>query len=88
MNQKKWWNWKGVKAHYKKTMIFVTLYYFLGVPYLNFNHVIIVKDFHIVFAYYGRSKLKEMKWKKNVFFISHDVMLKYICAKNIYVTSY
>jgi len=47
--------WK-VKAHYKGAKIVVTLYYFLGVPCLNFNHVIIMKDFHNVFAYYGMSK--------------------------------
>jgi len=41
--------------------IVVTLYCFLGVPCLNFNHVIIMKDFHNVFAYYGRSKPKEIK---------------------------
>jgi hypothetical protein len=27
-------------------------------PRLNYNHVIIMKDFHNVFAYYGRSKPK------------------------------
>jgi len=31
---------------------------FLGVACLNFNHVIIMKDFHNVFAYYGKSKPK------------------------------
>jgi len=35
--------------------IVVTLYYFLRVPCLNFNHVIIMKQIHNVFAYYGRS---------------------------------
>jgi hypothetical protein len=30
----------------------------LGVPCLNFNHNIIMKDFHNLFAYHGRSKLK------------------------------
>jgi hypothetical protein len=32
--------------------------FFLGVPCLNFNHLIIMKDFHNVFANYGRSKPK------------------------------
>jgi hypothetical protein len=41
--------------------IVVTLYCFLRVPCLNFNHVIIMKDFHNVFAYYGSSKPKEVK---------------------------
>jgi hypothetical protein len=31
---------------------------FLRVPCLNFNHVIIMKDFHNVFVYYGKSELK------------------------------
>ncbi len=38
--------------------IVVALYCFLKVPCLNFNHVIIMKDFHNVFTYYGRSKPK------------------------------
>ncbi len=36
--------------------IVVTLYCFLRLPYLNFNHVIIMKKFHNFFAYYGRWK--------------------------------
>ncbi len=32
--------------------------FFLGLPCLNFNYVIIMKDFHNVFTYYGRSKPK------------------------------
>jgi hypothetical protein len=41
-----------------------------------------MKDFHNVFVYYGKSKLKEMNCLTNyTFFISYDVMLKYICAK-------
>ncbi len=47
-----------VKTHYWGVKIVVTLYCFLEVPCLNFNHVIIMKDFHNVFAYYGRSKPK------------------------------
>jgi hypothetical protein len=50
-----------VKAHYRGGMIVVTLYYFSRVPYLNFNHVIIMKKFHNIFAYYDSSKLKEIK---------------------------
>jgi hypothetical protein len=45
----------------ERTEIVVTLYYFLGVPCLNFNHVIIMKYFHIAFVYYGSSKPKEIK---------------------------
>jgi len=37
--------------------------FFLEVPCLNFNHVIIMKDFHNVFAYYGRSKPKKVKFQ-------------------------
>jgi len=47
-----------VKTYYKGAKIVVTLYCFLRVLYLNFNHVIIMKDFHNVSPYYGRSKLK------------------------------
>ncbi len=43
------------------TEIVVTLYCFLGVPCLNFNHVIIMKYFHNAFVYYGSSKPKEIK---------------------------
>jgi hypothetical protein len=42
----------------KGTKIVVTLFYFLGVPCLNFNHVIIMKDFHKIFTFYSRSKPK------------------------------
>jgi hypothetical protein len=38
---------------------------FFRLTTLNFNHVIISKDFHNVFAYYGRSKHKEFKDQKN-----------------------
>jgi hypothetical protein len=51
--------------------IVVTLYYFLGVPCLNFNHVIIMKDFHIFFAYYDKSKLPKIKCQKNYIFKFH-----------------
>jgi hypothetical protein len=62
--------------------IVVTLYYFLGVPCLNFNHVIIMKDLHNTFAYYRKSKPKEVKCKKKItFFISYDVILKYILCR-------
>jgi hypothetical protein len=40
----------------------ITFYCFSGFPCLNVNHVNTKKDFHNVFAYYGRSKPK----KKNV----------------------
>jgi hypothetical protein len=43
------------------TKIVVTLYYFLGVPCLNFNDLFIMKDLHNIFAYYDRSKPKEVK---------------------------
>jgi hypothetical protein len=35
----------GVR-HYERAKIVVTLFFFLRVPCLNFNHVIIMKDFH------------------------------------------
>ncbi len=38
-----------------------TITYFSRVSCLNFNHVIIKKDFHNVVAFYGRSKHKEVK---------------------------
>ncbi len=60
-----------VKAHWGGggvCKIVVTLYYFLRVPCLNFNHVIIMKDFHNVFAYYGRSKLNKSNSKEITFF--------------------
>jgi len=63
--------------------IVVTLYFFLGVSCLNFNHVIIMKDFHNVFAYYDKSKHKKNQMSKKlqffVFFIASYVMLEYIC---------
>lgn len=34
----------------------ITSYCFKGCPCLNSNHVIIEKDFHDVFAYYGMPK--------------------------------
>jgi hypothetical protein len=39
---------EGMKAHYGEVKTVVTLSYFLKVPCLNFNHVIIMKDFHNV----------------------------------------
>lgn len=37
---------------------------FFSVPCLNFDHVIIMKGFHNIFAYYRRSKPKEIKCQK------------------------
>jgi hypothetical protein len=48
--------------------IVVKLYCFSGVPCLNFNHVIIMKDFHNVFADSDRSKPKEVKCQINQIF--------------------
>ncbi len=73
--------WGGAK-------IVVTLYYFLGVPCLNFNNVIIMKDLHNTFAYYGRSKPKEVKCQKKIKIISYDVILKYILCKKKNVMVY
>jgi len=42
-----------------------------------------MKYFHNVFAYYDKSKPKEIKCHRNYTFISYDMMLKYICAKNL-----
>jgi hypothetical protein len=62
------------------------LYCFSKYPCLNFNHVIMKKD---VFAYYGMSKHKEVKYQRNcTFFIAYDVMLEYICVKTMYITTY
>jgi hypothetical protein len=47
-----------VKAHYGGAQNCGHIVLFLKVPCLNFNHVIIMKDFHNVFAYYGKSKHK------------------------------
>jgi hypothetical protein len=91
---KKWWcmecivcapHVSGVKVHYGEAKIVVTLYCFLGVPCLNFNHVIILKDFHNVFAYYGRSKPKQVKFQENYTFnlIWCDVKI-HLCQKNIH----
>jgi hypothetical protein len=64
--------------------IIVTLYCFSKVPCLNFNYVIIMKDFHNFFAYYSKSEPKEIKCqKKNIFESLYDVMLKYTWTKNV-----
>jgi hypothetical protein len=54
--------------------IVVTLYMFFQVPCLNFNHVIIMNDFHNIFAYYGRSKPKEIKYAKKKTFKNNYLM--------------
>jgi len=50
--------------------IVVRLYCFARFPCLNFKHVIIMKDFHNVFAYYDKSKLKEVKCQKKNSFLN------------------
>ncbi len=70
-----------VKAHYKGAQIVVTLYCFLRVPCSNFNHVIIMRDFHNVFTYYDRSNPNKLGSKETTLLIKYDVMLEYICAK-------
>jgi hypothetical protein len=65
---------------FRKGKIVVTLYYFLGLPCLNFIHIIIMEDFHNVFAYHGRLKPKTSNVKKTTF---KKKSLKYVCAKNI-----
>jgi len=57
-------------------------YYSLGYPCLNFNHVIMKKEFHNVFAYYGSLKHKKVKCqRKEIFyFIWCDVRI-YFCKK-------
>jgi hypothetical protein len=47
-----------VKSHYEGAKIVVTLYCLSRIPCLNFDQTIIMKDFHNVFAYYGRFKPK------------------------------
>jgi hypothetical protein len=58
---------------FRRGKIVVTLYYFLGVPSLNFIHDIIMEGFHNVFAYHGRLKPKDIKCQKNYikFFFYH-----------------
>jgi len=55
---------------------------------VNFNHVIINKEFPNVFACYSRSKHKNQMPKKLQFLVSNDVMLEYVCAKLVYITMY
>jgi len=61
--------------------IVVTLYYFSKVPCLNFNHVIIMKDFHNI-SRIMISQNPEKPNAKNKNKNSYDVMLNYI-SKNI-----
>ncbi len=70
-----------VKTHYRGAKIVVSLYYFPKVSCLNFNHVIIMKKNCNIFAYYGRSKPKEIKCQINYIFLEYEVMLKYISAQ-------
>ncbi len=56
--------------------------FFLRYPCLNFNHVIINKDFHNVFAFYGRSHIKKSNAKKTALLVSYDVMFKLHSCKN------
>jgi hypothetical protein len=62
--------------------IMMNRYCFLRYPCLNFNHVIMKKDFHNVFAYYCSLKHKEVKCKikKIFYFIWCDVKI-YLCKK-------
>jgi hypothetical protein len=73
--------------HIRKSQDYCHIVFFSRVPCLNFNHVIIMKDFYNVFAYYGKSKPKEIKCQINYLSYFIDFMLKYICAKNIYITN-
>jgi hypothetical protein len=57
-----------VKTHYKGAKNFVTLYCFLGVPCSNFNHVIIMSDFHNVFAFYDSSNPNKLSSKETTLF--------------------
>ncbi len=63
-------NWKtfhsnqGCKHTIRGIKIVITLYCFLGVPCLSFNHVIIMKDFDNVFAYYVNQNPKKSNVKK------------------------
>jgi hypothetical protein len=83
--------WKFKQNQYKRVQhtrgakIIITLYFISRVPCLNFNHVIIINDFHNDFAYYGWSKPKEVKGQKNYNlkkFIYCDVNI-YLCKKNV-----
>jgi len=57
------YEWKHIMGGPK---IVVKLYYFWRVLGLSFNHVIIMKHFHKGFAYYGRSKPKEVECQKYI----------------------
>jgi hypothetical protein len=81
------WNRCGWK-HIIGGPIAITLYYFLGVPCLNFNHVNIMKDFHNVFTYCGRSKPKEIKCQKITFFYFMWSNVKVYLCPNKYVIMY
>jgi hypothetical protein len=47
-----------------------------------------MKDFHNVFAYYVRKTQRNQMPKKLHYFIWYNVVLKYICVKNNYITTY
>ncbi len=70
-------NWR-VKAHYKRINIVATLYNFLKVPYFNFNHVIIRKDFFTIFldSIVGQNpKVSNAKEITFFYFICYDVRI-------------
>ncbi len=69
--------------------IVVTLYYFLRIPCLNFNHIIIIKYFHnVMHIMVGQNPNNQMPMKLH-YFISYGVMLEYIYTKKyIYVITY
>lgn len=64
------------------------VFYFFQIPCLNFNHVIVMKDFHNAFACYDRSKLKKSNVKQTTFFYFMQFDLKYIFAKKMCIKRY
>jgi hypothetical protein len=76
-----------MKTHYEGGKIVVTLYCYLGVLCLNFNNIIIMKNFHKFLHIMVGESPKKSNAKKTTFFISYDV-IEYICARNIFVLVY
>ncbi len=55
------WYWRVGQKHITKGQNCCHIILFFSVPCLNFDHVIIMKGFHNIFAYYRRSKPKKIK---------------------------
>jgi hypothetical protein len=62
--------------HEPGVKIVVTLYFLFRIPCLNFNHVIVMKDFHNAF--------QTCLCQTNNIFYFMQFDLKYVCKKNVY----